>query len=151
VWLMPLTLNSVSRLLDWLAKAWIARRAPSLSWQPTLDDWAASFFVRSRRIWSWLSSCTPHADWKVSELLEMRIVSELYCDRAWAFSCARSAVSMSAAWLGLVLIFKTWLASIDRSVGPGKTSDQTIEKTRRCLCRVLLCTSGSTSWSGEDQ
>jgi hypothetical protein len=84
------------------------------------------------------------------------MLSELNCDRARAFSCVRSAVSMSAAWLGLVLIFRLGLfqqtdqlvrerpetrllkarkhlcqvesfsAPMDQPVGPGKTSGRTI-------------------------
>jgi hypothetical protein len=86
------------------------------------------------------------------------MLSELNCDRARAFSCTRSAVSMSAGWLGLVLILRlgllqqtdqlvrerpetrllktrkylcqveSFFAPMDQPVGPGKTSGQTIGK-----------------------
>jgi hypothetical protein len=86
------------------------------------------------------------------------MLSELNCDRARAFSCVRSAVSMSAGWLGLVLILRLGLlqqadqlvrerpetrllkarkylcrieslfAPMDQPVGPGKTSGRTIGK-----------------------
>ena len=82
----------------------------------------------------------------------MRILSELNCDRARAFSCARSAVSTSAGWLGLALIFRLdLLQQTDQLVQ--ERPETRLLKARKCLRQVetLFCTNGLTSWSGKDQ